>query len=872
MDVSLRRVGALVVTTGLILATLAAVPAGADRSSPPSTDRARYILPPGNFGGLPTTANSVDQLPLYDGLTPLRGNVTDADIESYYLPEDFKPVGATREEPTGRPGTTILYDAYGIPHVYGKTRADLAFGAGWVTARDRGLLLALGRGPARAAVADIPGIDAFALVTSGQSFVPSAATEQILTNEAELIVKTYGDKGRQIIADLQATADGITAYNQANGIDQPPATVNDLIAVTAFIGSIFGAGGGAEASNAEFLSTLQNHLGVDTGRKAWEDAMLFNDPEAPTTISRTFDYGPLTGGQVKGSVGIDEGSIVSFDPRESAAAPATAGASASITAATASAGDAPTYPAAGPVPKKQASNFLIVDPTRSATDNALAVMGPQLGYYYPEIVQQIHLSGPGVEAQGVAVPGASMYILIGRTKDYAWSLTSAGHDVRDVFVEQLCNPDGTPPTRASDHYLFQGTCRPFETVNAGALNGAPIVYPQSVHGPLIGTATSAGQPVALTRQRSTFGRDGLNLAALKDMTDGRAKTPERFFAAANEFGFTFNWGYVSRTNTAYFSSGLLPKRAPGLDRRLPTSGTGDYEWRGFLSEREHPHSVGGPNGILLNWNNQSAPGFMHGDDEPYGSVQRVELFDQFPSRVKLADDVSVMNRAATEDVRSPVWPVVSEVLHGGPAPNELDAKVVDLLDEWVSRDAPVLDADNSGEYDDAGPTVMNALWYPVADAVMRPVFGDQTAALDDIRGLGGLAGESYVDKDLRTLLHDRVQGRFNLQYCGNGSLEACRASLWAVVDQVATDLAATQGPDPAAWRSPARRTGFTPGLISDTMRTTNRPTFQQVLEFAAPQEDHRDDRDSDHDHGHDSDHGHDNHRTYGDGMGGSYRR
>ena len=42
-------------------------------------------------------------------------------------------------------------------------------------------------------------------------------------------------------------------------------------------------------------------------------------------------------------------------------------------------------------------------------------MGPQLGYYYPEIVQQIHFSGPGIEAQGAAVPGLAMYLLIGRT-------------------------------------------------------------------------------------------------------------------------------------------------------------------------------------------------------------------------------------------------------------------------------------------------------------------------------------------------------------------------------------------------------------------------------------------------------------------------
>ena len=86
-------------------------------------------------------------------------------------------------------------------------------------------------------------------------------------------------------------------------------------------------------------------------------------------------------------------------------------------------------------------------------------MGPQLGYYYPEIVQQMDLHGPGIQAQGVTVPGASMYILIGRTQDYAWSLTSAGHDVIDVYAEPLCNPDGSAPTRASRHYRYQGQCR-----------------------------------------------------------------------------------------------------------------------------------------------------------------------------------------------------------------------------------------------------------------------------------------------------------------------------------------------------------------------------------------------------------------------------
>jgi hypothetical protein len=791
-----------IITWALSVAVLSSVPAAAD-------DVARYILPPGNFGGLPTTVNSTDQLPLYSGLTPLRDAITPADLDTYFLPEDFNPIGATQVEATGRPGLQILYDSYGISHIYGTTRADVAFGAGWVTARDRGLLLQVGRGPARVAVCDVPNIDAFSLVTSIQSFTPSAAAEALVTQQVQLILDTYGAKGQEIIADAQAYADGINAYWASVGNNQPPWTVNDVVAVTAFIGSIFGAGGGGEGGNSDLRAKLQQLHGIDVGYKAWVDVMLAEDPEAFTTSLRRYRYGPLTGGAVTGSVVVDPDSIESIDPRVSSM----------------QAGLAPL--------RRQASNFLVVDWSRSATGNSLAVMGPQLGYYYPEIVQQIDLHGPGIQAQGAAVPGLSMYILIGRTADYAWSLTSAGHDVRDVFAEQLCEPDASPPTRDSTHYMFDGECRAMETFTAGNLGSTPLTYNVTVHGPVFATATVGGAPYALSRRRSTFGRDGLNLAALKDMTEGKATSPSRFWKVADQFGFTFNWAWVSRKRgTAYFSSGYLPRRAPGLDRRLPTLGTGEYEWRGFLKTKKHPHDKRGPGGLFLNWNNQSAPGFMHGDDEPFGSVHRVEMFDRFPAAAELTEVVGIMNRAATEDTRSPVWPVISRVLALGTAPTPRDQEVVDILDDWVERDAPRVDADADTFYDEAGPVIMDALWRPIADAVMSPVFGPLIDDLDNVRNLDGLPGESYVDKDLRTLLGDQVVGPFNLSYCGLGSLPACSASLWQAVHDVADALEAQQGqPSPGLWRKLAFTTGFIPGLIPNRFPTTNRPTFQQVLEF-----------------------------------------
>jgi len=425
-----------------------------------------------------------------------------------------------------------------------------------------------------------------------------------------------------------------------------------------------------------------------------------------------------------------------------------------------------------------------------------------------------------------------MYILIGRTPDYAWSLTSAGHDVRDVFAEQLCEPNAAPPTRASTHYMFKGQCQAMTSFTAGTLGTTPLTYNLTVHGPVFATATIGGQPYALSRRRSTFGRDVLNLAALKHMTEGKAGSPRRFWRTANEFGFTFNWAYASRKATAYFSSGLLPRRAHGLDRRLPTLGTGQYEWKGFIGEKRHPHDVSGPGGLLLNWNNRSAPGFMHGDDEPYGSVQRVELFSRFPAQVQITDNVGIMNRAATADVRSPVWPLISRVLRTGVAPDPRDQEIVDLLDDWVGRDAPRLDADNDGIYDEAGPVIMDAMWRPMVNAVMAPVFGALIGDLDHVRNLDGLEGASYVDKDLRTLLADPVVGPFNLSYCGDGDLATCSDSLWQAI-HTAADLTATQlaQPDPALWRKPGARTGFIPGLLPNTIPFTNRPTFQQVLEF-----------------------------------------
>ena len=146
---------------------------------------------------------------------------------------------------------------------------------------------------------------------------------------------------------------------------------------------------------------------------------------------------------------------------------------------------------------------------------------------------------------------------------------------------------------------------------------------------------------------------------------------------------------------------------------------------------------------------------------------------------------------------------------------------------------------------------MDAAFEPIADAVMEPVLGPAAAATwrrslpkdrpPYAEGVNGSAFGSgwygYVDKDLRRAARParpRAVQPALLRRAARSSAAARRCGRrWP---GATAELAAAQGPDPSAWRSDAtlERITFSPGLLPDTMRWTNRPTFQQVLELDAP--------------------------------------
>ena len=767
------------------------------------------ILPPGENGSLTFDRNTRDQAALYDALTPLFGNVTARDIRRTFKPAPLgapPKAGYKRESP--RKGVKIFRDEFGVAHVNGTTDADVAYGAGWVTAADRGVLLQLIRGPARVAALDVPGLDPLALALTGKTFVPSAESEAFLANQVDA-VRSQRSVGPKILALVNAYAAGINGYYRAKGIPATPFTANDVIASAALIAARFGTNGGQEVQNSMFLDALADRLGAADARNVFADLRESNDPESPVSVPGSFPQ-QMPSSPALGSVVLDDGSFTGA-------------------------------PLAAP---QFGSNALLVGSKRSATGHPLFVAGPQVGYFFPEFFAEMELTGAGFDVRGAVFPGVPL-VLVGRGPDFAWSAASSQADNLDLFVETLCDDD--------HHYLYRGQCEPMRRFVVGTLStqGEPdqeVSYYETTHGPVVGYATVGGKRVAVSLQRSTRGRELLSAKAFYDLNTGRVDSAKDFLTTMNGVEFSFNWFYADDRDIALFSSGRLPLRAQGTDPSLPTVGTGDYDWRGFVPFAGHAQRINPSSGIIVNWNNRPAPNVGAADSNfSYGSVHRVDLLrSAVASRKKhtLATLTGAMNKAATQDLRVVrVWPIIKAVLQTGTAPSARAEAAAGLLDNWRLSGSSRLDRDLDGKVDDPGAAVMDAAWPRLADAVMTPVLGPLVARLATLHGRSDDAGPGgssyisgwygYVDKDLRMLLGRDVRGPYSRRYCGAGVLATCRQALWDAIDAAAAQLETTQGPAASAWRADAtaERIRFTSGVLSDTMRWTNRPTFQQLMSF-----------------------------------------
>jgi acyl-homoserine lactone acylase PvdQ len=769
-------------------------------------------------------------------------------------------------------------DTWDVPHIYGDTRAELMFGAGYASSEDRLFMMDVLRHYARGELSSFAGGSPSNRAMDETQWAIAPYTEQDLQSQLTAAHSLYGAAGDQVVSDVQNYIAGINAYISQTTVDPlllpgeyaalgklpQPWTVTDVIAEASLIGGIFGKGGGSELRSALALQALGQRLGRKAGERAWRDFREANDPEAPTTvIDRPFPYETANAFSPRGLALPDPGSV-SFPPLGSVsgsaatARPTASGALANLGAGLAQALKGPGH----------ASNWELVSARHSATGHPLAVMGPQVGYYVPEILMEEDLHGPGVDARGAAFPGVSLYVELGHGRDYAWSATTATSDNVDTFAEVLCGD--------AYHYVYKGRCLAMDKlvrVNSWTPTLADMTPAgtetltayRTVHGIVYARGTLHGKPVAFVHARSTYFHEADSALGFSELNNPADITgPASFQSAASKINFLFNWAYVDASHISYYMSGWMPQRARGTSPDFPILGTGQYDWKGYdpathtadwLPFGRHPHAT--DQDYQVSWNNKQAPGWAAADDQwGYGPLFRSQLIeDRIKAdiaggrRMTIAQLVQSMDEPATEDIRAVKLSRILFRALGTPSDPKLGAAVAELR-AWVAAGGHRRDLTRSG-HDQYTPAIelMDAWWPKLLQAEFGPVLGAPgSAAVEKLVVRGGTdfaeGWYGYVSKDLRRLFgRGAERGRYGLVYCGNlprGHFRAatlrsrCRAVLQSsLADALSVTPRQLYGgvcptdPEPAC--ADRNRWTYVGAIKLPPFPYQNRPTFQQVV-------------------------------------------
>ncbi len=751
------------------------------------------------------------------------------------------PTGATvsREivNADGEP-VTILRDRYGVPHIFAPSERADYWANGYAIAEDRMAQMEKYRRAARGELAELVG--------------PAA-----LASDEETRREGYSDAEREEVlrglepgvrASLDSYADGVNAFLKERGVDLPtevrklgvpirPWRAIDSLAIGEMMARRFGAEGGGELRNMMVLSFLRSRF-KDAAPKVFDDLLWRNDPNAPTTIPRDESPRPAAaesrtlrrereGAKRRKHETGKEGSHRNrlgwhLDPtpsrfrsfalsRSLSVGPPSSFSMAAARRAMKRANrfEVLRVASALKLPTTWGSYAIVVSGKRAAGGVPILLGGPQMGFATPQIAHEVHLSAPGLDVIGMGFAGVPG-VLIGHNPHLAWTTTTGDADEEDIFAETL-NPDNP------EEYRYNGRWRPMEKrVETIAVRGGdPVRYEvfRTVHGPVL--EWDREHHLAYSKRMAYWKREASALEAIYRFN--RAGTAREFGAAAARIATSHNWFCATQDgDIGFWYSGRQPIRATGIDTRLPTPGSGEYEWRGFLPFSSMPQIINPRHGFLANWNSKPAVWWDHGDSPAWGEIFRARRISERLGEKPLltVDDVkSILPDIGLNDPAA--GPLKAPLLRAARShPAELDSKARAALGELTAWD-------NHGSEGSIGKTIFDAY----VAALRSAIFGDEFTGFPD---------PGLLEKALPpTLLLHALQGKaagvpLSRDYLNGRSADAVMLS---ALRTALTHLARERGPQMNTWRYAQGEIDLEP---LPGIPRFSRGTYIQIVQLSRP--------------------------------------
>ncbi len=430
----------------------------------------------------------------------------------------------------------------------------------------------------------------------------------------------------------------------------------------------------------------------------------------------------------------------------------------------------PRFPAPYTQPE-EASDEWAVDGAHSLTGSPLLAGDPHLALGFPAIWYLARIDRPGFSLTGATAPGAP-FLVIGQNGHIAWTFTSSEADTQDLFIEHP-GPDGS--------YLTPDGPRPFvtrtETIHVRGAADDVLTIRETRHGPVVSDLLAdLHQPGShapllavsmemLAPTSPSHGDAAAGLIALDDATT----VEQAGDAAALSIAPVQNLLVADRSRIALFTTGIVPIRKGG-DGSFPQDGAdGAHDWIGGAYGTSLPHIVAPASGHLLNGNERTAPAdfpvYMGRDWPDDWRARRIRTLLDASAR----HDVPGFVRMQVDVASSFAIAILPQLLaRVTPTADEFSARALDELKGWngsMSARAPQ-------------PLIFNA-WMQrfAADMLARNNIDEAVTA-------------SWPDF-VAFLLTDQ-----GAPWCGGN----CTPALLHALDEVAAQLAVSQGNDPAGWR------------------------------------------------------------------------
>ncbi len=475
----------------------------------------------------------------------------------------------------------VYRDSWGVPHIFARTVRAAFWAEGYTEAADRLWQMETFRRGALGQAAELRGRAALA---SDLNLARHGYTE------AEL-GKMFESADARFRAAVAAYCEGVNAYLrdapslppevERLGEKPRPWKETDCVAIGVMMARRFGEAGDIEITAARVFEQIVRKVGEEDARKILRDLLRDSDPSAPTTLN---DH-------LRGAAG---------PPREKGFRSAPGMGEDAYAAWRAGLDEARAARERLGLPAYSGSNAWVAAPKKSATGNPMLYGGPMMGFGTPAICNEVHLVAEGLNTAGMSFPGVPG-VMIGWNDRIAWTTTSGGADLVDVYTLEL-NPDNP------EEYRYMGGWRKFEILDRElkVRGGEPEkvrVY-RSVHGPLAGDPDRKNLRAHALRM-SFWMREHQTFEAVMDFNFARGI--EDFERGARKIVTSHNFFCAAADGRiGFWYCGAHPVRKAGHDIRFPQDGGGSMDWEGILPFEKWPQAVDPPCGFFANWNNKPA--------------------------------------------------------------------------------------------------------------------------------------------------------------------------------------------------------------------------------------------------------------------------